>query len=105
MPSPDLQGTRNAGIEPETFYFADAGRDSIGQSIGRGIFAGRDYEASTEIYTKPRMLAATLKTEHRKNSCANCYAWRHPSSLIEQSSVEDLQRCAGCRVFLYCNKV
>lgn len=106
MPTPDLRTTRNAGIDPSVLYFADAGHDSIGQNIGRGIYAGREFKAGTKVFAKDRPLAAALNAQQRKGTCASCYAWNHDHSATSGSrNDKNLQKCAGCRIFLYCDRV
>jgi hypothetical protein len=108
MDVPNKQPMPDAGEHPSVLYFAAAGDDILGQNIGRGVFAGKDFQEYATIYSKSRPLAAALDAANRETRCANCYFSKEEDALsgpLLEGNKKVLSLCTGCRAFEYCDKV
>ncbi|KAH7076802.1 hypothetical protein BKA63DRAFT_290453 [Paraphoma chrysanthemicola] len=89
-----------------SFYIATA-TSAKGDSIGRGFFAGRAFNAGEEITSLTRPLVGSLDSQYLEDTCANCYVWTEGASTGTRLYVPQgtkVQKCAGCHRFRYCSK-
>jgi hypothetical protein len=97
----------STGTPPIPFYVGQSA-NSKGDSIGNGLFAGREYKAGEEIVKMPRTLLGSLDTQYLHDTCANCYTWTEGAGsgtrLYVPAGIK-VSKCAGCSRFWYCSKV
>src|SRR4051812_1549254 len=97
----------STGASSAAFYITES-VSAKGNSIGNGIFAGRNFGAGEEIIFFKRPMVGSLDSQYLQDTCANCYIWTEGSSTGTRLYVPEgtkVQKCAGCQRFRYCSRV
>ncbi|KAH8732873.1 hypothetical protein GQ44DRAFT_821129 [Phaeosphaeriaceae sp. PMI808] len=98
--------SNSADTSPNSFYITNSVNDTD-ESIGKGVFAGRNFGNGEEILVLNRPLVGSLDSRYRHDTCANCYLWAEGAKIGTRFYVPDdasVQKCAGCKRFAYCSK-